>query len=47
MPLFKKVGGESIWKVIVRYFKFKKNVKIYTNDVLEKTEQVTENTQDK
>lgn len=35
MPLFKKVGGESIWKVIIRYVKFKKSRKIYVNNVLE------------
>lgn len=35
MPLFKKVGGESIWKVIMRYVKFKKTRRIYVNNVLE------------
>ncbi len=40
MPLFKKVGGESIWKVIVRYVKFKKTKKIYVNNVLENMELV-------
>lgn len=38
MPLFKKVGGESIWKVILRYMKFKKTKKIYISQVLEKKE---------
>ena len=37
MPLFKKVGGEAIWKVIMRYIKFKQTKKIYVSDVLEKS----------
>lgn len=40
MPLFKKVGGESIWKIIMRYVKFKKTRKIYVNKVLEKMDVV-------
>lgn len=47
MPLFKKTGGEPIWKIIARYFKFKKNIKIYTNNVVEKAVEVTQDTQDK
>lgn len=35
MPLFKKVGGEAVWKVIVKYIKFKKTRKIYVNKVIE------------
>ena len=38
MPLFKKVGGEPIWKIIVRYFKFNKSKKIYVSKVLENKE---------
>ncbi|MBO5178761.1 MAG: hypothetical protein J6B87_00215 [Clostridia bacterium] len=38
MPLFKKVGGESIWKVIVRFVKFKQSKKIYINQILEQKE---------
>lgn len=34
MPLFKKVGGEAIWKVIVRYVKFNKSKKIYVSKVV-------------
>lgn len=38
MPLFKKVGGESIWKVIVRFVKFRQSKKIYVNQILETKE---------
>ena len=30
IPVTKKIGGESISEIIIRYFKFKKNRKIYT-----------------
>ena len=30
LPVTKKIGGESISDIIIRYFKFKKNRKIYT-----------------
>lgn len=30
LPVTKKIGGESISEIIIRYFKFKKNRKIYT-----------------
>ena len=30
IPVTKKIGGESISDIIIRYFKFKKNRKIYT-----------------
>lgn len=40
MPLFKKVGGQPIWKIIARYVKFKKTQKIYVSKVLETNEVV-------
>ena len=40
MPLFKKVGGESIWKVIVRFIKFRQSKKIYVCQILEQKEVV-------
>lgn len=40
MPLFKKVGGEPIWKIIVRYVSFKKSKKIYVSKVLEEKQVV-------
>lgn len=46
MPLFKKVGGEAIWKVIVRYIKFKKSRKIYVNKVVENMDAVDAETQE-
>ncbi len=46
MPLFKKVGGEAIWKVIVRYVKFKKTRKIYVNKVVENMDVVDAETQE-
>lgn len=45
-PLFKKVGGEAIWKVIVRYVKFKKTRKIYVNKVVENMDAVDAETQE-
>jgi len=30
IPVTKKIGGESISEIIIRYFKFKKSRKIYT-----------------
>ncbi|MBR2290038.1 MAG: hypothetical protein IJ867_05485 [Clostridia bacterium] len=30
LPVTKKIGGESISEIIIRYFKFKKSRKIYT-----------------
>lgn len=30
LPITKKIGGESISDIIIRYFKFKKSRKIYT-----------------
>lgn len=30
IPVTKKIGGEPISEIIIRYFKFKKNRKIYT-----------------
>ena len=30
LPVTKKIGGESISDIIIRYFKFKRNRKIYT-----------------
>lgn len=30
IPVTKKIGGESISEIIIRYMKFKKNRKIYT-----------------
>ena len=30
LPITKKIGGESISEIIIRYFKFKKSRKIYT-----------------
>lgn len=30
IPITKKVGGESLGEIIIRYIKFKKNRKIYT-----------------
>ena len=30
LPVTKKIGGESISEIIIRYIKFKKNRKIYT-----------------
>jgi len=30
IPVTKKIGGESISEIIIRYIKFKKNRKIYT-----------------
>ena len=30
IPVTKKIGGESVSDIIIRYFKFKKNRKIYT-----------------
>ena len=30
IPVTKKIGGEPISEIIIRYFKFKKNKKIYT-----------------
>lgn len=30
LPVTKKIGGESVSDIIIRYFKFKKNRKIYT-----------------
>lgn len=45
MPLFKKVGGQPIWKIIARYFKFRKTQKIYVSKVLETSEVV--NTEEK
>ena len=29
IPITKKIGGESIYQIIIRYFNFKKNRKIY------------------
>ena len=33
LPLFKKVGGEYIKEIILRYLKFNKNKKKYVNDI--------------
>ena len=44
-PLFKKIGGEYIRDIIVEYFNFQKNKKIYLYDQTEyekKTEEETE-----
>ena len=30
LPVTKKIGGEPLSEIIIRYFKFKKNRKIYT-----------------
>jgi hypothetical protein len=30
IPITKKIGGEPLSEIIIRYFKFKKNRKIYT-----------------
>ena len=30
IPITKKIGGEPLSDIIIRYFKFKKNRKIYT-----------------
>ncbi|MBR4111094.1 MAG: hypothetical protein IKK43_05355 [Clostridia bacterium] len=43
MPLFKKVGGESIWKIIVRFVKFRQTKKIYVNKILETNEVIDTN----
>lgn len=36
IPVTKKIGGESIYEIIMRYIKFSKNRKIYTNTKEEK-----------
>lgn len=36
IPVTKKIGGESIYEIILRYIKFNKNRKIYTNTKEEK-----------
>lgn len=36
IPVTKKIGGESIYEIIVRYIRFNKNRKIYTNTKEEK-----------
>ena len=36
LPVTKKIGGESIYEIILRYIKFNKNRKIYTNTKEEK-----------
>lgn len=40
MPLFKKVGGQTVWKVIIRYIKFNKTKKIYVSKILEEKQVV-------
>ena len=30
LPITKKIGGEPIFEIIIRYFKYKRNKKIYT-----------------
>lgn len=30
LPFTKKVGGESVYEIILRYYKFRRNRKIYT-----------------
>lgn len=42
MPLFKKVGGEYIWKIIIRYIKFNKTKKIYVSKVKEELKDTKE-----
>lgn len=36
VPVTKKIGGESIYEIILRYIRFTKNRKIYTNTKEEK-----------
>ena len=36
LPVTKKIGGESIYEIVLRYIKFNKNRKIYTNTKEEK-----------
>ena len=36
IPVTKKIGGESIYEIILRYIRFNKNRKIYTNTKEEK-----------
>ena len=31
LPVTKKIGGESIYEIVLRYIKFNKNRKIYIN----------------
>ena len=45
-PLFKKVGGEYIKDIIVRYFKFKKTKKKFVNEISSK-QQFTVNEESK
>lgn len=36
LPVTKKIGGESIYEIVLRYIKFSQNRKIYTNTKEEK-----------
>ena len=36
LPVTKKIGGESIYEIVLRYIKFNKNRKIYVNTKEEK-----------
>lgn len=36
LPVTKKIGGESIYEIVLRYIKFNKSRKIYTNTKEEK-----------
>lgn len=42
IPITKKIGGDPLSEIILRFFKFKKNKKIYTYVQLEKEEEEEE-----